>query len=173
MLFAHFATATPASFHNWRIQQLFSNADGSIQFIVLTEQFGDNGEPFLTGHAITSTQGRTQYSFVFLQDLPSSNMANRSFLIATPGFASLGLIPPDYTMRAGFLFIDGETVNYAFVDQATYAALPTDGINALYTDGTTRPNHRFVTSQAERQKMIDQGFVPEGAGIGVGMCVPG
>ena len=35
------------------------------------------------------------------------------------------------------------------------------------------PNHRFVTSLAERQKMIDQGFVAEGAGIGVGMCVVG
>jgi hypothetical protein len=35
------------------------------------------------------------------------------------------------------------------------------------------PNHRFVTSLAERQKMLDAGFVAEGAGIGVGLCVPG
>ena len=34
------------------------------------------------------------------------------------------------------------------------------------------PNHRFVTSLAERQTMVNQGWVPEGAGIGVGMCVP-
>ncbi len=34
------------------------------------------------------------------------------------------------------------------------------------------PNHRFVIHLAERQKMLDQGFVAEGAGIGVGMCVP-
>ncbi len=34
------------------------------------------------------------------------------------------------------------------------------------------PNHRFVTSSTERQTMINQGWTPEGAGIGVGMCVP-
>jgi YVTN family beta-propeller protein len=34
------------------------------------------------------------------------------------------------------------------------------------------PNHRFVTSFAERQNMINQGWTPEGSGSGVGMCVP-
>jgi hypothetical protein len=34
------------------------------------------------------------------------------------------------------------------------------------------PHHRFGTSLAERQTMIDKGYVPEGNGIGVGMCAP-
>lgn len=34
------------------------------------------------------------------------------------------------------------------------------------------PNHRFVTSFAERQNMINQKWTPEGSGSGVGMCVP-
>jgi hypothetical protein len=34
------------------------------------------------------------------------------------------------------------------------------------------PNHRFVTSLTERQKMVDKGYTPEGNGIGVGMCAP-
>lgn len=34
------------------------------------------------------------------------------------------------------------------------------------------PNHRFVTSLADRQEMLDKGYVAEGSGIGVGMCVP-
>ena len=43
----------------------------------------------------------------------------------------------------------------------------------LYNSGMGgAPNHRFVTSLAERQSMINQGFVAEGYGIGVGMCVP-
>jgi hypothetical protein len=43
----------------------------------------------------------------------------------------------------------------------------------LYNDGKGQaPNHRFVTELAERQKMVNQGWVAEGAGIGVGMCVP-
>jgi hypothetical protein len=34
------------------------------------------------------------------------------------------------------------------------------------------PNHRFVTSLAERQNMVNQGWSPEGNGIGVETCVP-
>jgi hypothetical protein len=139
-LFALLATAAAASFHTFAIQQLFSNADGSIQFIVLTEQAGLSGQEFLTGHAITSVQGTTQHTFAFTKDLPGNSTGNRSFLIATPGFAALGLVTPDYTMPAGFLFVDGGTVNYAFVDQLTYPALPTDGVTALFSDGSTRPN---------------------------------
>jgi uncharacterized membrane protein len=43
----------------------------------------------------------------------------------------------------------------------------------LYNNGMGgAPNHRFVTSLAERQKMVDKGYTPEGNGIGVGMCAP-
>jgi hypothetical protein len=43
----------------------------------------------------------------------------------------------------------------------------------LYNNGMGgAPNHRFVTSLAERQSMINKGFIAEGNGIGVGMCAP-
>ena len=43
----------------------------------------------------------------------------------------------------------------------------------LYNNGMGgAPNHRFVTSLAERQNMINKGYVAEGNGIGVGMCAP-
>ncbi|HQR10216.1 MAG TPA: choice-of-anchor D domain-containing protein [Casimicrobiaceae bacterium] len=43
----------------------------------------------------------------------------------------------------------------------------------MYNNGMGgAPNHRFVTSLAERQKMLNKGYVAEGKGIGVGMCVP-
>lgn len=49
----------------------------------------------------------------------------------------------------------------------------TAAVYRLYNNGQSgAPNHRFVTSLAERQKMLDKGYVAEGAGIGVGMCVP-
>jgi hypothetical protein len=139
-LFALVAASAAASFHTFAFQQFYSNADGSIQFIVLTEVSGFGGQQFLRNLPITSTQGATQHAFIFPNDLPSSNTGNRSFLIATSGFAALGLVTPDYVVPAGFLFTDGGRVNYAGVDQVTYTSLPTDGINALYTDGTTRPN---------------------------------
>ena len=137
---ALFAAAAAASFHTFGITQLYSNADGTIQFIVLTEQDGANGQNLFAGQVITCTQGMTQHTFAFAQNLPSSNTGSRSVLIATPGFAALGLIAPDYTMPAGFLFTDGGTVNFAFVDEFVYSALPTDGVSALFKGGTKDTN---------------------------------
>lgn len=49
----------------------------------------------------------------------------------------------------------------------------TVAVYRLYNNGQGgAPNHRFVTSLTERQRMLDKGYVAEGAGIGVGMCVP-
>lgn len=46
-------------------------------------------------------------------------------------------------------------------------------IYRLFNNGQTgAPNHRFTTSLDVRAQMIASGFVPEGAGIGVGMCSP-
>jgi hypothetical protein len=69
-----------------------------------------------------------------------SPTANTRVLIGTDGFTALGLVTPDYVVPNGFLPIDGGTVDYAGVDALMFAALPTDGQNALYRDGTTRRN---------------------------------
>ncbi len=46
-------------------------------------------------------------------------------------------------------------------------------IYRLYNNGQGgAPNHRFTTSLFYRDAMIAQGYVPEGSGIGVGMCSP-
>jgi hypothetical protein len=43
----------------------------------------------------------------------------------------------------------------------------------LYNDGQGgAPNHRFTTSEDTRLDMLRDGYVAEGAGIGVGMCAP-
>src|SRR5450432_1016401 len=129
-----------ASFYTFELEQLYSNVDGSIQFIVLMESAGLDGQSFLTGHLVKSTQGAVQHTFPFLNDLPSSGTANHSILIATPAFAALGIVTPDYVMPAGFLFTGVGAVNYAGVDSINYAALPTDGVNALNRNGTTSQN---------------------------------
>ena len=46
-------------------------------------------------------------------------------------------------------------------------------IYRLYNNGQGgSPNHRFVTTLSQRQFMITKGYIPEGNGIGVGMCAP-
>jgi YVTN family beta-propeller protein len=69
---------------------------------------------------------------------------------------------------------DDQLFNVMLPDAATGACpAGTVPVYRLYNNGMgNAPNHRFVASFAERQNMISWGWVAEGAGIGVGMCVP-
>jgi len=129
-----------ASFHTYQLNELYSNASGSVQFIELVEGSGANGQEFLAGHTLSVTQGTTTHTYTFPNDLPSSNTAGTHVLIATPAFAVLGIVTPDYIVPAGFLFTNGGTVDYAGVDSVSYSALPVDGVSSLNRSGTTGVN---------------------------------
>ena len=142
-------SAAYADFHKWEINELFSNADGSIQFIEMFSQ-ADGQELLNTGPDVaqlSSTDGLTTHLMAsFPNDLPSELTANKFFLIATPGFAGLtGAVTPDYTMPDGFLFIDGGTVVFADmfdpISTVIYGTLPIDGILSLNADGSTGTNN--------------------------------
>ena len=124
-----------ASFHTFQIAELYSSPDGAIQFVELHEAFGADFQQFLSGHTLTSTQGATTRAYTFPNDLPSSSTANKRVLIATPGFAAAAGVTPDYTLPAPFLFSGGGTLNYAGVDQLTYAPLPADGRSSVDRNG--------------------------------------
>jgi hypothetical protein len=125
------------SFHLYQVNELYSNADGTVQFIELfVGNF--NGESFLQGHSISVTQNGVTHSFTFPNDLPSTATAFTTVLIATQGFASLGLVTPDYIVPDGFLFTGGGTVNYAGVDSVAYGALPIDGVHSVNRSGTVQ-----------------------------------
>ena len=132
-------SAASASFHLFRIEQIYSNSDGTVQFIVLHESFGANGENLWSGQTLTSSGSGSTKSITFSTNLPSSNTAGRRVPIATPGFAALGLVTPNYTIPNGFLPLANGTVNYAGVDQVTYTSLPTNG-NAIDRSGTPIAN---------------------------------
>jgi len=148
-----FAATALASFHTYVIDELYSNADGSVQFIVLHEALGLDGQNLLRGRTLTSTHSGVTQTYTFDRDLPGgggpcgyfgecnpSPTANTRVLIATQGFAALGVVAPDYTIPNGFLSSAGGTVNYAGVDIVNYAALPVDGVGALNRSGTVIPN---------------------------------
>jgi hypothetical protein len=130
--------AANATFHLNKITQLYSNADGTVQFVELTALAG--GQQFLAGHTITSSQGATTRSFTFPSDLPGDT-ANKTFLIGTQGFSALGVVTPDYTVPNGFLFTANGMVTYGEgADTWSYTSLPTDGSLALNRNGTTSVN---------------------------------
>jgi hypothetical protein len=144
------ASGASAMYHTFQIEQIYSNADGSVQFVVLHESLGEDGENLLAGHTFTSTHSGTTKTFTFPSNLPGgtcgyygcspSPTANKRVLIATQGFAALGLVTPNYVIPNQFLATDGGTVDYAGVDQVPYATLPTDGVMAINRSGAVIPN---------------------------------
>jgi hypothetical protein len=134
------ASSALAEFHLFQIEQLFSNADGTVQFVVMHEFTGSNGEHRWAGKALISTSAGVNKTFVFPNNLGSTTTANRRVLIATQGFAAMGIVTPDYTMPNGFLPTNGGTLNFAGVDSVTFASLPTDGTTAINRNGGMIPN---------------------------------
>ena len=99
-----------ASFHLWQLSELYSNADGTVQFIELTALAG--GQQFLTGHTITSTMGGTDAFVHFHRRISPDDSAGKTFLIGTAAIAALSGVTPDYVVPDGFLFTTNGMMNF-------------------------------------------------------------
>ena len=134
------AAAAPPTF---QITSVYSNLDGSVQFIVLTETAGLNYQHHFAGLTLTATHNGIAKVFTFPADLPPASTTGASIVIAagklmleTPGIPWWCCGTPHYRLPERFLPTDGGTVEFAGVDRLTYASLPSDGWNALLRDGT-------------------------------------
>src|SRR6476659_4887617 len=127
------AVPADAAFHLFRIDQVYSSADSTVQYVVLRESTGSNGENFWAGQRLeTTSAGGAKQQFVFPSNLPSSSTASRRVRVATASFAALHLFTPDYTVPDGFIPRGGGKVEYAGgVDEVDFPALPTDGATAF------------------------------------------
>jgi hypothetical protein len=110
-----------ASFHEWKIDQVYSNASGSVQYVDFLLTNPTDNEQFLSFAQFASNSHTMGFT-----NLPSQPVNGQHFLIATPGFASIAGVTPDYTFPATpFFNRSGDTLNYAFgVDTLTFTALP-------------------------------------------------
>ena len=123
-----------ATFHLWSIAELFSSADGKVQFIEFEALEG--GQQFLSGHNLVS--GTKTYNFT--SNLPGDT-SGRRFLVGTTSFAALGVVQPDYVVPDNFLSVSGGTLVFAGgADNWTYPALPANGTLSLLRDGSTAVN---------------------------------
>jgi hypothetical protein len=124
-----------AIFHLWQFKEVYSNADGSVQFIELFTTF--SSQQFLSGHTLTSSTN----TFNFTNSPSPTN--NRHLLLATPGFASLpGGVTPNYTIPANFFNPVADTLNFGEgSDIRVLNNIPTDGVNSInYPSGTSAAN---------------------------------
>ena len=130
-LFMLGAPPARAASHLWRFNELFSNADGTVQFIEMQECCGSTEEVFLQSKWIIARHANHKYTF---RSNLTGNTANKYLLLATQGFADLpGAPAPDAIIPSGFLPVAGDTLDYWQYPDATriYGALPLDGVTAL------------------------------------------
>lgn len=128
-------TSAKAFFHLWDIVEVYSNADGSIQYIELFTNA--DFEEQATGSTLESNAN----TFIFPNNLPTSATANHRFLVATPAYASkCPAALPDYTVAAAdvpFHSLEGDTLDFT-AGPDTFAwisgELPSNGYHALHED---------------------------------------
>jgi MYXO-CTERM domain-containing protein len=127
-------SAARATFHEWRIDEVYSNPSGSIQFIEFQlPSAGIDDEMFVGGQTITDgVNGKT---FTIPSNLPAVPVVNEHFLVASPGYAALSGVPAaDYILPSNnFFSTSGDTLSYSFVDSLTFtsAQLDADGTQSL------------------------------------------
>jgi hypothetical protein len=128
-------TASPAhaAHHLWRFSQLFSTADGSVQYIQLA--VNEDGENQVANFTINS--GTNTFTFPGPLSDPQTTV-HKWILLGTANLATLpGGVTPDFVIPANFFPVGGGTLNYAGVDVWNYGPVPTDRRNALFKSGAT------------------------------------
>ncbi len=137
-----------AGSHLWDINEVFSNLDGTIQFIELHCPPGADAEISVNGSNFTSLATGGDFTISGLNlTVPTGR---KYILFATAGFAELAGAPtPDFIIPAGmvpFVGVDvDETLKYnpiANYDTLTFTAgqLPTDGVHSMSRNLTARLN---------------------------------
>jgi len=127
-----FAGTALAGIHTWNVNEVFSNVDGTIQFVELWEAAGGSGEVNIGNNGSLSS---TTQNFSFGQSQVVGPTTNKYYLAATAGFAALpGAPTPDVIIPAGSVpFFDtaGDTVDFGVWDSWTFGTVPTNGTDSL------------------------------------------
>jgi hypothetical protein len=126
-----------ATFHLWSMDELYSSADGKVQFLEMTALAPQ--QEFLSGHALIVTQGSSSHSFTVPNSLPGDS-SGHTMIFGTQSFANLGIVQPDIIVPDGFFFAGSATIDWAGADLWSYSGLPSDGQMSLNRNGTTGVN---------------------------------
>jgi len=131
-------SSAQAGSHLWVINEVFSNADGSIQFIEMANPTSAANEIVLKGKWVRSGTTLNQYDFP--ANLPAGSTANKHLLLATASFAALpGAPTPDYIIPENFFDLESEHITYWLYAGAhmdfNIGDLTVDGIQSLNRNG--------------------------------------
>jgi hypothetical protein len=163
-----------ATFHLWTIEEAFTNEDGTIQYVEFrtTSDF----QNLMSGHVLQAQLGATVlHAFTFPSNLPSTATANHFFLVATPAFATVTGVAPDYVLPPT-RFLERATNTLTLVAAVTPAfvfapgTLPTDGIHSLTSVAgmvqvTVATPTNFANQTAVMQPECSDGVDNDGDGL--------
>ncbi len=134
---AALAVPAQASFHLWKINEVYSNADGSVQFVEMVD--ASSGENFVGGHILHShnpSNSAVRATFTVPSNLPlGAETAGKSLLFATAGFAAVAGVTPDFTLPDAFMNPLGGSVDWTGVDSFTFGAFSADTSKATQRNG--------------------------------------
>jgi hypothetical protein len=121
-----------AGVHTWDVNEAFTNASGTIQFIELREAGGGPGETGVPGQSVITNQN----SFLIPAPALTPPTSFKHLLFGTAAFAALpGAPAPDYIIPANFFSTAlGNTIRFGGLDiNFIYGAgaLPTNGTHSL------------------------------------------
>jgi hypothetical protein len=127
--------------HTWDVWEVFSNSDGTIQFIELRETNGGAGEFGVNGNTVSVSP--SNHTYVIPAPALTTSTAFKSFLLATAGFDAIpGAPTPDRIIPANFIAMATDnTARFEPWDTATWTAgtLPTNGIRSLTRTAANGP----------------------------------
>ena len=161
--------------HLWRVKEIFSNPDGTIQFIEIATCCGSTTENFLGGQQLRSNTS----TFTFPANVAGSTL-NKHVLLATSAFAALpGAPTPDHIIPGNFFSINADTIAFAVYDTLIFSAgqLPTDGTMSLNKNPDDTGDVTFRTTNSPTNYAGQTGSVstnpgPPGVPDGTGGTTP-
>lgn len=149
--------------HLWRIEEVYSNADGTVQFIEMTTCCGSGGgEIFLSGSVLSSNGN----SFTFPGNLTTAT-PNDHLLLATDAYAALPGVPArDYRIVNNFFAIAGDRINFSVYDTWTFGPglVPTNGVDSLNKNPDDTTDTPFVRRNSPTNLLNQTGSIGAAGG---------
>jgi hypothetical protein len=130
------ATSASAGNHTWDVVEVFSNFDGTIQFVELFDA-GEIPPGNETGVGNGSLSSNAHF-FSWSKGAVTAPTLGKRYLVATAGYAALALAQgapaPDVIIPGAnvpFFSISGDTITYSNGDVLTFGPVPTNGTESF------------------------------------------
>lgn len=133
-----------APYHAWDIGEIYSSADGTVQFVELRAS-SSGQQNFANVITIQTTNSLGTNSFLCATNLPGDS-GGKTCIIGTSNLATVpGGVIPNYIVPANFIrpAVAGGNATVVFIPSgfsrvtALYTNLPTDGDSALFKSGSS------------------------------------